>query len=119
MRKAMAILAAVVFLAAGVEAQINPFGRYSSDRLTEEDKHLAEQASAKIYQAPAPPVGTSEGWNNPGTGNRGTVTLVGFREYQGLPCRTLRYTVEFSGTDRPVELTLDRCRTGDGQWKIL
>ena len=119
MRKLELIPAVLLLLATGVEAQINPFGRYSSDRITEEDKRLAEQASAKIYQAAAPQIGASQTWNNPGTGNEGTVTLVGFREHQGLPCRTLRYTLEVKGHDNPVELVFDRCRTDDGQWKVL
>lgn len=121
MRK-IEIVAATMLLLVAVNADaqnINPFGRYASDLMTEEDRHLAEQASARIYQAAAPSIGTSETWHNPATGNHGTVTLVGFREYQGLPCRTLRHMLELKGRDKPIELVLNRCRTEDGQWKLL
>ncbi len=119
MRKTNVITASLVFIASAAAAQINPFGHHSVDRLTAEDRQLAEQASAKLYQAPAPQIGASESWNNPSTGNHGTVALIGVREHQGLPCRTLRHRLEIQGVAKPIEFVLNRCRTGDGQWKIL
>jgi surface antigen len=111
--------AVLLLLTVGVDAQINPFGRYSSDRLSERDKHLAEEASARIYTSQSPAIGKSEAWANPETGHKGTVTLVNLREREGLPCRTLRYTIAFEPAAQPVEFVLDRCRTGTGEWKLL
>lgn len=120
MRKIEIIAALLLLVTAKADAQgVNPFGRYSSDLLTEADRDLAEQASARIYEAAAPSIGASEAWINPSTGNHGTVTLIGFREYQGLPCRTLRHRLEIKGYQRPIEFVLNRCRTEDGQWKLL
>jgi surface antigen len=112
---------ALMLLAAGTaSAQLtSPFGRESIDHVTDEDRRLAEEASAKIYKPSSPQIGTSESWDNPATGNHGTVTLVRFREYQGLPCRTLRHIIYVKDRDRQFEFVIDRCRTSDGQWKLL
>jgi surface antigen len=120
MRGVLIGLSSTLLLVGAASAQlINPFGRQSIDNVTAEDRRMAEAASARIYTLPSPQIGTSESWKNDASGNRGTVTLVRFREYQGLPCRTLRHDVYVRARNQRFEFVIDRCRTDDGQWKIL
>jgi surface antigen len=100
-------------------AQINPFGPYSFDELTADDKRLAEEAASKVYQASAPTVGASQSWSNSVSGNSGTITLVRVHDYRGMPCRTLQHRVKMQDRAEPIVFHLDRCRTDAGEWKIL
>jgi surface antigen len=110
---------AIAGLGATASAQINPFGPYSSDNLTADDRQLAEEASRTMYQASAPTVGAARSWSNNSSGNSGTVTLVKVHDYQGMPCRTLQHRVQMKGRAEPVVFHIDRCRTQAGEWKIL
>jgi surface antigen len=118
-RRVLLIGVALAGLGATASAQINPFGPYSADNLTADDRQLAEAASRKMYQANAPTVGATESWANSASGNSGTVTLVRIHDYQGMPCRTLQHRVQMKARAEPIEFHLDRCRTPAGEWKIL
>lgn len=119
MRKILMACIAVAGLAAPAGAQINPFGPYSGDNLTADDRRLAEEASSKVYQAQAASIGATQSWANSATGNSGTVTLVKVHDYRGMPCRTLEHRVRMKERTEPIVFHLDRCRTEAGEWKIL
>lgn len=119
-RKSLVVcIVAVAGLAVPATAQINPFGPYSGDNLTTDDRRLAEEASSKVYLAQAPSIGTTQSWSNSATGNSGTITLVRIHDYRGMPCRTLEHRIRVKARTEPVVFHLDRCRTDAGEWKIL
>lgn len=95
----------------------DPF-RGSGFVLGESDLALLKTAAGKLYMTDGVEVGAVEEWTNPETGSRGTVKLVRKHEYKGMPCRSLQHDIALSVKD-PYRFTLDRCRTADGEWKIL
>jgi surface antigen len=104
-------------LAAPAIAQINPFSRNQS--ITNEDLKLIESASVKLYKVDSPKVGAAERWDNPNSGNSGTVTLTQLFEKDGMPCRKLRHRIAVKGQKEPVIYIFNRCRVKSGEWKLL
>ena len=88
-------------------------------RLEESDLALLKAAAEKLYLTDNAEAGAVEAWNNPETGNHGTVTLIRKHEYKGMPCRELQHDIDLKRAANPHRFTLDRCRTDDGEWKIL
>lgn len=61
--------------------------------------------------------GNSTTWENPDTGNSGSVTPVRtYETAQGAPCREYLQTIRVGGEDRQAYGTA--CRQADGSWKI-
>lgn len=90
-------------------------GSQFAQYLTEEDKQLAE---AQAQKALAAPVGTEHTWNNPQSGNSGTVvTRATTISTVASECRIvdLGYaTTGGSGSDAPKTM----CRGEDGVWAL-
>jgi surface antigen len=120
MRASLRLIAALSLLtvAAPATAQINPFSRYQNN-ITNEDLRLIEAASTKLYKTDSPQVGATERWNNPNTGNSGTVTLTQVFEKDGMPCRKLRHRITVKGEKDPAVYIFNRCRVKSGEWKLL
>lgn len=120
MRTVSCILAAAMVVAFGTSAiaQINPFAR-SGSGISNDDAKYIEAASSKIYKADDPQVGAIEKWNNPGTGNSGTVSLIQLYEKDGMPCRKLRHRISVKGHKDPQVYIFSRCRVKSGEWKLL
>lgn len=96
----------------------DPFKR-SDFQLDEGDLALLKMAAGKLYLADGVEVGSVEAWNNPETGNHGTVRLIGKPEYKGLPCRRLQHDIELKRVTHPYRFIFDRCRIDSGEWKIV
>ena len=96
----------------------NPFKK-SGFQLDESDLALLTAAAEKLYISDGVKVGAVEDWSNPETGSGGTVRLTRKHEYKGMPCRELQHDIELKHTKEPYRFTLDRCKTPDGEWKIL
>lgn len=78
------------------------------------DKQYMSQA---YQQAETAPVGQTISWNNPDSGNSGTVTPV--REgtsSAGYACREFRQTVIIEGSPQVVKGTA--CQNADGSWQM-
>jgi surface antigen len=122
LRTGSRILAAVLLVGLVVESSqtyaADPFRR-SGFRLDESDLPFLQAAAEKLYLVGDVTVGTSAEWINPETGNRGTVRLVEKHEHEGLPCRRLLHDIVLTRIRDPYRFTVDRCRTVDGEWKIL
>lgn len=88
-------------------------------RLDDSDWALVRSAAEKLYLPDAAEEGTAEAWRNPETGSSGTVTLVGKHEYEGMPCRRLQHDIAVKGTSDHARFVVDRCKTADGEWKIV
>lgn len=91
-------------------------GRGIGQSLDNIDKLYAERAKSS---AAAAPVGQTIAWNNPDSGNSGTVTAVrdGTNARTGAYCREYRTTVDVGG--RSQEAYGTSCRQPDGSWQII
>lgn len=83
--------------------------------LDKADMTYAQQANQRAYNAP---IGETITWNNPESGNHGTVTPVrdGYAT-SGSYCREYQQTVYVGGQQESAYGTA--CRQPDGSWKIV
>lgn len=79
------------------------------------DRAYAAQAN---NQALAAPIGESIAWNNPNSGNYGTITPTrdGYSQ-SGRYCREYQQTVNVGGRQQSAYGTA--CRQPDGSWEIV
>lgn len=90
-------------------------GGFIGNRLDARDKQMAAQAAQKAFDDSR--TGQPTVWNNPDTGNSGTVTPT--RTYQlanGTYCREYKQTITVGGEQQQAYGTA--CRQPDGTWKI-
>lgn len=90
-------------------------GGFIGNRLDARDKEMAAQAAQKAFADSK--TGQPTVWNNPDTGNSGTVTPT--RTYQlanGTYCREYKQTITVGGEQQQAYGTA--CRQPDGTWKI-
>lgn len=79
------------------------------------DRQRAHQAAEQAHQAP---IGEEITWNNPDSGNYGTVTPTRDGQNQsGQYCREYRTTVNVGG--KVEEAYGTACQQADGTWKIV
>lgn len=92
-------------------------------KLSNHDLKAMDEAALPLLNDDSVALGTSRDWNNPGSGDHGTVRLQKRFEYtyegNKLPCREIRYHVQSSGNADPYNFKLNRCKVADGSWKIL
>ncbi|MFA7429468.1 MAG: RT0821/Lpp0805 family surface protein [Rhodospirillaceae bacterium] len=79
------------------------------------DQQAMMSAQQRAYAAP---VGETINWNNPDSGNRGTITPVrdGYAQ-SGSYCREYRTTVTIDG--RREEAFGTACQQPDGTWRVV
>ncbi len=83
--------------------------------LDDVDKMKANQA---ITKAQAAPLGETIAWNNPNTGNSGTITPVrDGTSSSGAYCREFQQSVTVGGKTQDAYGTA--CRQPDGSWQIV
>jgi len=84
--------------------------------LDKADLAYADRANA---QAQSAPIGQPIRWNNPQSGNSGTVTPVrdGTDTATGAYCREFQQTVSIGGKTQQAYGTA--CRQPDGTWKVI
>lgn len=83
--------------------------------LDKADMAYARQANQQAYSAP---IGETITWNNPESGNYGTVTPVrDGRTQSGRYCREYQQTVVVDGREQSAYGTA--CRQPDGSWEIV
>ena len=76
------------------------------------------RAGGAFNQATTAPIGETVEWNNPDSGNRGTVTPVREgRTNDGRLCREYRTTVYVEGQYEEGRGTA--CRNSDGTWEVV
>ncbi|MEM7171640.1 MAG: hypothetical protein AAF530_15830 [Pseudomonadota bacterium] len=101
------------------QAQLNPF-RGSGFELTAQDVEEIGNAGRELFRDnEAAAVGDSVMWENPESGNKGTITIMDSFTYEDLPCFELKYTFELKKLAEPKTLLDKRCQVPDGQWKAL
>ena len=125
LKRALEIVAALLMASAAfspsyAEISIDPFGTGSYFRgLTDEDWTLMRNASSSLYQNPEAKAGELETWENPHSGNHGTVTLVEQFEAKQMPCWRLRHSIKIKGQKDVRTYHLNHCKAASGEWKIL
>jgi surface antigen len=83
--------------------------------LDDVDRMRAEEAS---WQATAAPIGQTVVWNNPDSGNSGSVTpLRDGTAANGAYCREFQQTVTIGGRTQQTYGTA--CREADGTWRVV
>lgn len=83
--------------------------------MDQQDQMLAQQAQQQAFAAPT---GQTVAWNNPDSGNRGTVyTQQPTTSYSGRYCRDYVQTVFVDG--RQETLTGTACQNPDGTWSAV
>jgi len=119
-RSIQAILATVILLVFSsiAVAQMSPFGQ-SGFTLEESDIAIINQTVAPFYTTSPPPPGTSDAWDNPQSGNRGTATLLKVYDHNDLPCRRIRHDIQVKNVSTLFTFTVDRCQVASGEWKAL
>ncbi len=82
------------------------------------DKADQQAASSAMNQAYVAPVGQSIRWNNPQSGNMGTITTTrdGYSS-AGSYCREFQQTINVGGRTQTAYGTA--CQSQDGTWKIV
>lgn len=79
------------------------------------DMMYAERATSRAYTAP---IGQSVSWNNPQSGNYGTVTPVNdYTANNGSYCREYQQTIYVDGQAQTGNGRA--CRNADGTWQII
>lgn len=90
-------------------------GGYIGHKLDEKDKRMAQQAAHEAFETAQ--TGSSVGWQNPDSGNSGSVTPT--RTYQlanGQYCRQYRQDIQIGNETH--QDTGTACRQVDGTWQV-
>lgn len=83
--------------------------------LTGEDTELAKKvAREELYGKPE---GSSGGWENPKSGNAGTVTFVKGLTIDGRECRVNSHRISLKRRNSDMNVTVTICKDTDGRWK--
>jgi surface antigen len=98
--------------------QPNVGGYFDWPGLTDDDLDLMHAAAARLYEGRS--VGAVEQWQNPKSGDAGEVKLLQRFESDGMPCRTVDYTVRLaSDPDSPEHFMAAWCKTAAEGWKLV
>jgi surface antigen len=83
--------------------------------MDEADRAAMAQAQTRAYAAP---VGEKISWNNPDSGNNGTIVAVrDGTSSSGRYCREYQQTITVAGKSEQAFGTA--CRQADGSWKVV
>ena len=89
-------------------------GREIGSSLDKADKAAMQQAGQAALERS--PTGRATSWNNPDSGNSGSITPVRTYETTAGPCREFHNEVFIGGKRQQAYGTA--CRQADGSWKI-
>lgn len=86
--------------------------------LPPDDLNRMHSAAARLYEGRS--IGTIERWRNPDTKDAGEVELIRSFDMQGMPCRTIDYTIRYeTNRNRLNHYTVNWCRVPGDDWKII
>ena len=86
------------------------------DRMDAADRRESERAAQRAFETA--PSGQATTWNNPDSGNHGSVTPTRtFQTDSGQYCREFQQAVVISGEEQKAHGTA--CRHADGSWRIV
>lgn len=84
--------------------------------LTDNDESLATQTAVAILETGK--LGESRNWNNPDSGNNGTVTIKEVKLIQARECRVINSIVRINGEDK-ANTDVTACLNAKSEWEIL
>jgi surface antigen len=114
--KALVPFVAGIMIAAAAQAQLLPTWE-THITLTQQD--LDRIRDAVTNQVHGKPVGTTASWNNPASGNSGSIRLVKKLTRKNQQCEEVEYTVRSKGPPVYTEhYHFTSCLQPDGTWKI-
>lgn len=90
-------------------------GNVIGQQLDEADRREAAAAAERAMNAP---VGTTQTWANPNTGNSGAVTTTAQRSQAGRVCKDFQTSVR-TGSGQSETGTGTACQNPDGSWSII
>jgi hypothetical protein len=116
----VALMVPLLFMAGKVAAQ--DLSIFSPDLawpdLTQDDLNRMHAAAARLFEGQS--IGAVERWSNPASNDAGQVKLIRAFDANGMPCRTIDYTLIFQGGgNSPDHYVLSWCRIPGGVWKIV
>ena len=86
------------------------------DRMDAADRRESERAAQRAFETA--PSGQATAWNNPDSGNHGTITPTRtFQTDNGQYCRECQQTVVIGGEEEQAHGTA--CRQPNGSWRIV
>ena len=86
--------------------------------LTPDDVERMYSAAARLYEGRS--IGTIERWRSPDSGDAGEVKLTRSFEANGMPCRTLDFTIRVEvKRNSPRHFVSTWCNVPDIGWKIV
>jgi surface antigen len=86
-----------------------------SAKFNAEDRRLQGEAQEAVLASTDN--GTKRGWDNPATGNSGSIELLrSFQSSDGRECKRIRITTQ-AGPSKGVA-TMNMCRSGQGKWRM-
>ena len=85
-------------------------------QLTEKDVELMVEAANTVIQSDQ--VDREQRWNNPESGNSGSITILRFYELEGLDCVEARIAIANRRNKQIQDKVNEFCRTGEGQWTL-
>jgi len=115
-------LAVMLAGAPGVQAQRVPSQMPGSELawpgLSQDDVERMYAAAARLYEGRS--IGTVERWRSPDSSDAGEVKLTRSFEANGMPCRTLDFTVRIEvKRNSPRHFVSTWCKVADVGWKIV
>jgi surface antigen len=86
--------------------------------LTPDDVERMYAAAARLYEGRS--IGTIERWRSPDSSDAGEVKLVRSFDANGMPCRTLDFTIRVEvKRNSPRHFVSTWCKVADVGWKIV
>ena len=101
-------------------AQPEPVLSFDFPALTHDDLDRMHAAAARLLKGRTRPIGASERWHGRGSGHDGEVRFVRGFNVNGIPCRTLDYSIRNLGAgDGDEDFILNWCLVPGEGWKIV
>jgi hypothetical protein len=109
-------VAAVASIAAGDAAHAQYGDVFGTIRPGPGDQPMVRERVQVLLDGPADP--RTLDWQNPRTGNSGTVSLMLESTRRGQQCRQIEYRILPRAMDRPEVAILMWCKQANGRWMI-
>jgi surface antigen len=118
-RKVLAAVGVVCALIAGQEARAQWLGPAweTTTVLTGQDLDMMRATVQRDIHGK--PVAANASWQNPASGNSGTITLLKKLTHNGKPCEQIQYVIRTTQpTGHAERYVFTSCHQPDGSWKL-
>jgi hypothetical protein len=112
----LSLWSSALLLASGLAASAQFADIFRPTGLTGQDIELARQAAQRFFDGRTPQLGDTAEWQNPSSGASGTARIVQVNS-EGT-CVVLRHRFKPNPDAAEGEVSLKRCRSGEGTWDL-